>query len=103
MKLKQVGYSDPTIAPAWRHYCPGCKGMHVIPTDPRGQANGHKWSFNGDQERPTFHPSVHLVGLCHYFIVDGRIRYCGDCQHELAGQTVDLPNLESIAEESEWD
>jgi hypothetical protein len=46
---------------------------------------------------------VHLVGLCHYFIVDGRIRYCGDCQHELAGQTVDLPDLESIGEESEWD
>ena len=101
MKLKQVTYSDPTIAPAWRHYCPGCKWMHVIPTDARAQANGHKWTFNGDESRPTFHPSVNIVGQCHYFITDGQIRYCGDSKHALAGKTVDLIDLETLPEESE--
>ena len=51
VKLKRVAYSDPTIGPGWRHYCPGCKWMHVIPTDRRAQPNGHAWTFNGDTER----------------------------------------------------
>lgn len=93
MKLKQVGYSDKTIAPAWRHFCPGCKWMHVIPTDPRAQQNGHKWTFNGDMEKPSFSPSINIVGQCHYFIRDGMIEFCGDSKHALAGQTVPLPDL----------
>lgn len=28
---------------------------------------------------------------CHSFVTDGRIQFLGDCTHELAGQTVDLP------------
>lgn len=90
MKLKQVNYADPTIGPGWRHYCPGCKWMHVIPTDPRAQPNGHKWTFDGNIDAPTFSPSINLVGQCHSFITDGRIQYLGDCTHELAGQTVNL-------------
>jgi hypothetical protein len=31
--------------------------------------------------------------LCHYFIRDGKIEFCGDCPHELAGQTVPLPDV----------
>ena len=30
---------------------------------------------------------------CHLFVTDGKIIYCGDCTHELSGQTVDLPNI----------
>lgn len=103
MKLKQVGYSDPTIAPAWRHWCPGCKGMHVIPTDARAQQNGHKWTFNGDMERPTFSPSINLVGQCHYFIRNGMIEFCSDSKHELAGHTVQMVELESLRREDDWD
>lgn len=29
--------------------------------------------------------------VCHSFVTDGRIRFLGDCTHDLAGQTVDLP------------
>lgn len=101
MKIKQVGYSDLTIAPAWRYWCPGCKWMHIIPTDPRGQPNGHKWAFDGNLDAPTFQPSVHLVGRCHHFIRAGRIEYCGDSKHSLAGQTVDMIDLESISED-DW-
>jgi len=29
---------------------------------------------------------------CHSFVVDGRIQFLQDSEHELAGQTVDLPD-----------
>jgi hypothetical protein len=102
VKLKPVAYSDKTIAPGWRHWCPGCKGMHVIPTDSRGQANGHKWTFDGNMEAPTFHPSINIVGQCHYWIRAGKIEYCSDSKHKLAGKTVALPDLETSGEEEDW-
>lgn len=100
MKIKQCSLGG-DLAPAWRHWCPGCKQNHVIYIDPRSQANGHHWRFNGNQERPTFEPSINIVGRCHYFITDGRIRFCEDSRHELAGKTVDLPNLTTIGEDWE--
>lgn len=30
---------------------------------------------------------------CHSFVTDGRIQFLGDCTHNLAGQTVDLPDF----------
>lgn len=91
------------------HACPGCDRVHAIKIAPEGE---HPvWSFNGDFERPTFSPSVRLSHtirkdidgsplpapyaeqtICHYFITDGKIVYCGDSAHALAGQTVDLPD-----------
>jgi hypothetical protein len=32
--------------------------------------------------------------VCHSFVTDGRIQFLGDCTHALAGQTVDLPEIE---------
>ena len=32
--------------------------------------------------------------VCHSFVADGRIQFLGDCTHALAGQTVDLPEIE---------
>jgi uncharacterized C2H2 Zn-finger protein len=60
----------------------------------------NRWSFNGDFEKPTFSPSVLVTGgehetRCHSFVRDGRIEYLGDCTHPLAGQTVDLPEMEA--------
>jgi hypothetical protein len=70
------------------------------------------WGFNGDMERPTLTPSVlstsgcepgctrHQPGdcmpkrVCHSFVTAGRIQFLGDCTHALAGQTVDLPDIE---------
>lgn len=89
-------------------WCPGCSAAHSIVTP--------SWSWNGDEERPTFSPSVlvhphqplidpRLEGdeltapanvtttpRCHSFVRDGRIQYLPDSTHELAGQTVDLPD-----------
>jgi hypothetical protein len=30
---------------------------------------------------------------CHTFITDGRVQFLADCTHELARQTLDLPDL----------
>lgn len=90
------------------HWCPGCGHGHEIDTE---QPNSNKamWKFNGNMERPTFTPSVNSrwgkyadpnggytdrqSGICHYFITDGKIQYCGDSTHALKGQTVDLPDI----------
>jgi hypothetical protein len=88
------------------HWCPGCDEPHGIRIE--GREGSPKWTFNGNFDRPTFSPSVlnftiyddegeplpqgQRRTLCHYFITDGQIQFCGDSPHELAGQTVDLPD-----------
>lgn len=100
--------------------CPGCRELHqlAVAGDKRPA-----WDFNYDYDRPTFSPSVlvksgHYVSgqegkdcwctyeqrlgepppfkcsVCHSFVRDGQIQFLGDCTHELAGQTVDLPLME---------
>ena len=87
------------------HWCPGCNEVHGIRIE---GPSGPKWAFNNDFERPTFSPSVlnfttyddddNLLPngqrrtLCHYFITDGKIQFCADSPHALAGQTVDIPD-----------
>lgn len=74
------------------YYCPGCEEPHAIPTQ-TPYPNGAKWSFDGNVDKPTFSPSVHRVGVCHHFVQAGKIAFCSDCTHALAGQTVDLPDI----------
>jgi hypothetical protein len=84
------------------HWCAACESGHFV------QVHGGvtRWGFNGDVERPTFTPSVKITysgpdagvddappACCHYFITDGRIAYCPDSTHDLAGQTVDLTEI----------
>ena len=81
-------------------------------------ANQPHWSFNGDFEKPVFGPSVlgewnEWTGArvsttkgdgptkrcCHSFIgcngaQPGQIKFLADSTHALAGQTVDLPEIE---------
>lgn len=78
------------------HWCPGCRMIHQIAVE-QPFRNGARWSFDGNAEAPTFHPSVNVgpgsPRQCHYFLSQGRIQFLGDCHHDLAGQTVDLPDL----------
>jgi hypothetical protein len=89
------------------HWCPGCNCGHEIDTEAPNGA-GARWSFNGDPKSPTFSPSINMKinpkghpgyqpdvasTVCHYFIRAGRIEFCGDSTHALAGQTVDLPEI----------
>ena len=71
-------------------YCPGCKTHHVF---------DERWTFNGDYENPTFSPSMLCNAncqrtRCHSFVRNGKIEFLSDCAHELAGQTMDLPDIE---------
>jgi Family of unknown function (DUF6527) len=79
--------------------CPGCKCEHYINTNPN---IGAVWTFDGNFEAPTVSPSL-LVTIprrkgaplvCHSFIRNGKIEFLSDCTHELAGQTVDMIDIE---------
>jgi hypothetical protein len=74
------------------HWCPGCKCFHLINTT-RKNDNNAQWRFDGNVNQPTFSPSINIVGMCHYFIRQGKIEYCSDSKHSLAGQTIELPNV----------
>jgi hypothetical protein len=74
-------------------WCPGCQWVHMIPVEKPNPVNGACWSFDGNVDAPTFAPSLHLVGQCHSFVRAGRIEFLSDCAHELAGQTVDIPDM----------
>ncbi len=94
--------------------------LHQVKT---GIGPGPRWEWNGDAGRPTFRPSVlvrfqrwvpsaetpevdekirsgeivqtKVDAVCHSFVTEGRIQFLGDCTHALAGQTVDLPEVDA--------
>lgn len=92
------------IEEGYVHWCPGCAGLvgrsprHAIYVDAPNPLTGARWTFDGNLEAPTFAPSINVVGQCHYFVQAGRIAYCGDSQHAVAGQTVPM-----IAINEEWE
>jgi hypothetical protein len=102
----------------YRFRCPGCDSFHIYYTNEPGAVHGYRgklWQFNGDFEHPTFLDSLLNIwgkqadpnfddtglekygtpkggwsGRCHLFVRNGKIEYCGDCTHDLAGRTVDM-------------
>lgn len=98
-------------------WCPGCEEHHGIRVD-----GSRGWQWNQSLEAPTVSPSilvnatralvdgkpVHLLRyegeypcetikfICHSFVKEGRIEFLSDCSHSLAGQTVELPDIDSI-------
>lgn len=110
-KLNQCG----GVNGAYMHMCPACDQPHVYNTISTPEHPCLAWEFNRSPEAPTFSPSMLIrynrpkgytrdnpapVGwkgereqvVCHYFVTDGKISYCSDSTHALAGQTVDLPD-----------
>jgi len=100
-KVHRIVQSDGVTTYGYHFQCPGCEEIHTVRVGDK-----HGWTFNGDLERPTFHPSVlcwrnMFTGRttppeyirCHSFVLDGMIRFLGDCTHKLAGQTVPLGDL----------
>lgn len=54
-----------------------------------------RWTFNGDYEKPTFRPSMLLdAGILgkrsHFYVTNGKIQYLSDCEHSMAGKTIDM-------------
>lgn len=114
MKIKPWKNGDESAG--YTYWCQGCKSHHTVRT--MSKVGGAVWGFNGNHEKPTFTPSVlvtnghfssrHKPGdpcwcstqdadfkcqRCHTFITDGMVNFLGDCTHELAGQTLPLPDL----------
>ena len=57
------------------------------------------WTFNGDMEKPTFSPSMlmypnNVRGREHFFVRNGKIEYLKDCDHAMAGMTVDMVDVD---------
>lgn len=76
---------------AYHWHCPACDEMHPLPDD---------WEFDGNLDSPTFKPSFRhdwsgsrRQKICHYIVTAGRVAYCSDSTHALAGQTIDMPDL----------
>lgn len=104
-KLRSVGRAEGYTAGGIAHWCPGCNRMHAFAIDGSNR-NGSQWTWDGNAEAPTCHPSMNITmarhqdqdvtvpaARCHYFLRAGRIEFLGDCTHALAGQTIDLPDL----------
>lgn len=77
----------------WVFQCPGCGYRHHF----RTEGEGPTWHWDGDRDAPTVSPSIHVnpgsEAECHLFIEDGEIRYLKDSHHDLAGDTVKLPEI----------
>lgn len=91
--------------------CPGCKCRHFVndnQTQIPNLPHNHIWTFNGDFDKPTIRDSVLTrnyqfnpntkkhdleVERCHSYVTNGMIQFLPDCQHSLAGQTVELPEI----------
>lgn len=95
--------------------CPGCGFSHALGV---GAGQGPRWWWNESLDAPTFSPSVlvrHFERLtpdeieivraggkvetrplvCHSFVREGMIEFLTDSTHDLAGQTVPLPPVDS--------
>ena len=82
-----------TVPGGYHFYCPGCNEPHYIQLKGEYQGDGLAWDFSGTHECPTFSPSYKAWRddyVCHFFVRGGKIQYCGDSTHELAGKTVDM-------------
>lgn len=105
----------------WQFHCPGCDDEHVVGTswtfngsvdlptfapsvlvrsghEARDPAVPGKCWCDVDQRYPDRdwgHDHRYRCMRCHSFVRDGRIQFLADCTHALAGQTVDLPEIEA--------
>lgn len=90
-------------------FCQGCGYDHVIFTNP--ETSGQVWEFNRDLDKPTASPSLlNRTGSfaeptfqdpegipptrCQLYLKAGIIEFLGDCTHHLAGQNIELPEIE---------
>lgn len=92
---------EPHEATVVRLMLPGPIRNLRIPVQIKGtRAGTGNWTWNGDTEKPTLRPSIlndfrpHDALVNHVWITDGQVIFLNDCSHELAGQTLDLLNVQ---------
>lgn len=85
-------------------WCEGCQCGHRVSTV-RPNSAGGLWTFNGNVEHPTFAPSLlvrykdsegRVRKVCHSYVRDGKIQYLPDSTHQLAGQTLELKDINAF-------
>ncbi len=81
--------------------CPGCvemvhgSGLHMLPVN---STEYHpSWDWDGNLILPTLNPSI-LTGkgtdkICHSYLQAGIFQFLNDCNHSLAGQKAEMPDL----------
>lgn len=112
MKAKPVKYSDGQFA-----QCPVGEATHLhlhfpgplrfrsVAVITHGTREGSPcWTWNGSTDSPTLRPSVLsrvTLGdrevICHSWVTDGQVQFLGDCTHSLAGQTIELLDIEKTS------
>jgi hypothetical protein len=94
-KIKQIS-SSPTDY-VYYFMCPGCKKWHAFSTKIH--------EFNYDFEEPTLFPAIvfdypgndtYKKSYCKSELGNGKLEFSEDSTHELAGQTVELPEIGEI-------
>lgn len=106
MRIVFSGYEpcEPKEATHVELHMPGPLPFRILPVMIGGtRAGTPNWTWNGSTEAPTLKPSILTRGgddidgkrvVCHSFVNDGKVQFLGDCSHSLAGQTVDLLEIE---------
>lgn len=104
LRLLDTGYEpcEPQEATHVLLHLPGPLPNRIIPVQIGGTRSGTgNWSWNGSIDLPTLKPSVLTRGgnwsgeiRCHSWINDGKAQFLSDCSHELAGQTLDLLDVD---------
>ena len=107
-KIKRYTAADGGYNGELAFICPACKCRHWV-YDKETVGHNLCWEFNDNYEKPTIRASVLVwkylfnpktgkhdleVDRCHSFITDGRIEFLKDSMHKLAGETVELPEIE---------
>jgi hypothetical protein len=105
MKAKPYKFNNSTYVPCEtkeathiRLSIPGPIPDRILPIITHGKREGtNYWSWNGDTENPTIRPSILSedgTNKCHCWITDGKVIFLNDSNHEFAGKTMDLLEVE---------
>ena len=122
MKVKLINLIEGSVErKAVKFQCPGCKSIHLLPiggSHPCWEFNGNPdnptlspsilsrsghyipghtgecWCDYNKKHPDDPAPETFLCGICHSFVTDGKIQFLADSTHSLAGQTVELPDIE---------
>jgi len=65
-----------------------------------GRADYEAWCAAGHPDRQG-KPFDSVPSRCHSVVTDGKIHFCADCSHELAGQVVDMKDMDVLQVKSE--
>ena len=87
--MSAIGHKIRKTQDGLMFFCPACNTSHGIKLGRNG------WSWNENEDKPTFNPSLYSVAgelKCHCFVRDGRIEYLTDSTHDLRGKSVELPD-----------